>query len=221
MTNIGRRLSRQAILEAALRVLEVRGADALTVRSLGDELGMHPTAFYRYFRDKDELLRGVADLILADVLDGLEPAAAGDDEAALAEARTLTIRLRSVLVNRPAAAQVLAPGPSRQSNELAFTERLLGLLRAAGLSDEKATLTYHGLVEYAVGSARIDAPLAQRSESERDTVYRRWRADYLALSATEFPHSTALAGHMYVGADRQFEFGLDLLFAGIRQQLGH
>lgn len=215
-----RRLSRDAILAAALRVLETQGADALTVRSLGEELDMHATAFYRYFRDKEELLRGVADLILGEVIEDLPTVNLAERGHALAAARVLTTRLRRVLVARPAAAEVLAQGPSRQPNELTFTEMLLGVLRAAGLDDVAATSIYHVLVEYAVGSARIDAPLANEGDREREAVYRRWRADYLALSAAEYPNATSLAPHMYAGADAQFERGLDLLFAGINQELG-
>ena len=49
-------LDAATILEAALRLSVAGNSEALTVRSLGKEFGADPTAIYRHFRDKDELV---------------------------------------------------------------------------------------------------------------------------------------------------------------------
>lgn len=211
-----RRLTREVILQATMGLLEGGGVDAVTTRKLGAALQVHPTAVYRHFRDKDELLRAAADLVLADIGAGLEQYS--DDP--LAQAAQMCIQLRHVLLARPAAATVMAPGPSRKEHEGRFTETVLGLLRSAGLSDQDAVMGYHALVEYSVGSATIDATLASLPDAERADVHRRWRADYLALSTDRFPHSTALAPLMYPSADDQFEFGLDLLVHALGARTG-
>jgi AcrR family transcriptional regulator len=207
-----RRLTREVILEATMGLLEGGGADAVTTRKLGDALQVHPTAVYRHFRDKDELLRAAADLVLEPIGEGLE--AFRDDPLALAA--QMCVQLRQVLLERPAAAAVMAPGPSRKEHEARFTETVLGLLKASGLSDQDAVMGYHAMVEYSVGSATIDATLAGRSSDEREDVHRRWRADYLALSADQFPYSTALAPLMYPSAEDQFRYGLELLVVALR-----
>jgi len=56
------------ILEAALRLSGAGNPEPLTVRSLGNELGADPTAIYRHFRDKDELVRGAFDRMLVEII---------------------------------------------------------------------------------------------------------------------------------------------------------
>lgn len=51
---------RRALLEAAVRTLQKRGFDALTLRAVGSELGVSRSALYRHFADKSALLTAVA-----------------------------------------------------------------------------------------------------------------------------------------------------------------
>src|SRR3954464_632394 len=60
-------------LQAALRLIEAPGGNALTVRRLGVELGADPSAIYRYFRNVDALLIGVSDRLLGETLTGVSP----------------------------------------------------------------------------------------------------------------------------------------------------
>ena len=57
----GVRLDRDVILRAAQHVLDEDGLSAFTLRRIGSELGADPTAIYRHFRDKDELVIELAD----------------------------------------------------------------------------------------------------------------------------------------------------------------
>src|SRR2546427_11250328 len=73
------RLTREHILEAALRIADREGLAALTMRRLGADLGVAPMALYVHFRSKEELLTGLSDRI-ADEL--YVPARGSDDWAA-------------------------------------------------------------------------------------------------------------------------------------------
>jgi TetR/AcrR family tetracycline transcriptional repressor len=53
-------LSRERIVDAAFRLLEQDGWDALSMRRLAQELDVWPMAVYRYFRDKDELVEALS-----------------------------------------------------------------------------------------------------------------------------------------------------------------
>ena len=55
------RLDRERILDAAQAIAERDGVPRLTMRRIGAELGADPTAVYRHFRSKDELLVELAD----------------------------------------------------------------------------------------------------------------------------------------------------------------
>jgi AcrR family transcriptional regulator len=210
------RLTRARIVAAVTDLLEHGGVDAVSTRTIGEALDVHPTALYRHFRDMDELLREAADGILAGIADGMDQT--GDDgPGALDAVAALCRRLRAVLMSHPGAARVMASGPSRMPNERALTERMLGLLSEAGLPDADVTLAYHALIEYVVGSAAIDTAGTADSPEDVEARHRLWRAAYFAASPQEFPHTTRLAARLYPSLDEQFEFGIDLLISGLRQ----
>jgi TetR/AcrR family transcriptional regulator, tetracycline repressor protein len=210
------RLTRARIVAAVTDLLERGGVGAVSTRTIGEALDVHPTALYRHFRDMDELLREAADGILAGIADrpaGGEPGDALDAVAGLCR------RLRAVLMSHPGAAQVMASGPARMPNERALTEQMLGLLSEAGLPDAAVTLAYHALIEYVVGSAAIDTAGTADSPAEVEARHRVWRAAYFAASPDEFPHTTRLAALLYPSLDEQFEFGIAVLIAGLRQRV--
>src|SRR5438552_7484921 len=61
------RLSRETVAEGALALADADGLDAVTIRRLAQELGVTPMALYWHFKNKDELLVGLADHLLGGV----------------------------------------------------------------------------------------------------------------------------------------------------------
>ena len=59
-------LSREVILRAAIRVVDRDGLNGLTMRKLAAGLGASPMALYRYFRNKEELVDGLVDVVVGD-----------------------------------------------------------------------------------------------------------------------------------------------------------
>ena len=51
---------RRALIEQALRTIEARGVEGLTLRDIGEALGVSRTALYRHFSDKQALVAAVA-----------------------------------------------------------------------------------------------------------------------------------------------------------------
>jgi AcrR family transcriptional regulator len=216
------RLTRAKIVAVVTDLLEHGGVDAVSTRTIGEALDVHPTALYRHFRDMDELLREAADGILAGVADEAGgPGKAGEDgpDEALEAVTALCLRLRAVLMSHPGAAQVMASGPARMPNERVFTEKMLGLLSEAGLPDSEVTLAYHALIEYVVGSAAIDTAGSSDSAEDVEARHRLWRAAYFAAPPADFPHTTRLAPLLYPSLDEQFGFGINVLIAGLRQRV--
>nr|BFE78827.1 hypothetical protein GCM10020093_014280 [Planobispora longispora] len=62
-----RALSEREILDAAMRLLDGGGAEALSVRSVAAELGVAPNALYTYFASKPVLVRALVDDLLGQV----------------------------------------------------------------------------------------------------------------------------------------------------------
>ena len=204
------RLTPAIIVSAAIDVLEQTGPDHFSVRKLGEALGADPTAIYRHFRNKDELLRAMGDRSLAGVVDELPTSSWSDC------IRELCIRIRAANLAQPALASLVRGAPPRHDNELRITETILAQLRNAGFDAATAAQAYHALIELTIGSAAIDSALASVSEPSRSATYAEWRSDYAALDAKEFPHSVELAAALYPGtADERFAFALGRLLTGL------
>ena len=132
------------------------------------------------------------------------------------------IFFRRYLLGRRDAAQILANrfivGPSMISS----VERLLGWLRGSGLGDRESSYALISCLVYIHGfvlweTTPMSAPVA-RGETARDYL-EEVRQDLEGLSAREFPHTVALAGHLTSqGNDDRFAFGLTCLLDGIEAQ---
>lgn len=179
------------------------------MRALGDKLGVDPTAVYRHFADRDDLLREVGDRALSPVVDGFEPTSDPSRDIA-----ALCIRLRSTLIANPIGLQITAQGPTRRHNELLITEIILSSLKRSGLSVPKAVIAYHTIIEHTLGSAWLDAPLAQAGDNRSET-YTSWRNDYFELDPELYPATRAAAGELYPASELVFESGLDALIRGL------
>jgi TetR/AcrR family transcriptional regulator, tetracycline repressor protein len=204
------RLNTDVIVSAAIAVIDDVGPEQFSVRRLGDALGADPTAIYRHFASKDELLRAVGDRSLAGVADDLPR---GSWRVCI---RELCLRIRAANLANPALASLVRGAPPRHSNELRITETILAELRSAGLEVEPAAAAYHALIELTIGSAAIDSTLASMPPLERDATYAEWRADYASLDTATFPRSVEAAASLYPGtADERFAFALDRLLDGL------
>jgi AcrR family transcriptional regulator len=146
------RLTPDIIVSAAIEVMGEHGSEHFSVRRLGDALGADPTAIYRHFRSKDELLRAMGDRCLVGVTDGLALESWRDC------VRELCIRIRSANLAQPLATLVRG-APPRHDNELLITETILARLDEAGFDPVGAARAYHALIELTIGSAAIDSAL--------------------------------------------------------------
>src|SRR4051812_44183219 len=100
-------LSRRRILDAAQALIDREGDSALTFRRLGAELGADPTAAYRHFRNKDELLLALGDRLLGEAVDptiAAIPAGAGWRTHLRLSAHSL----RNTLVRHPRLATLIS-----------------------------------------------------------------------------------------------------------------
>jgi TetR/AcrR family transcriptional regulator, tetracycline repressor protein len=205
-----RRLDQATIVRAALAVIDREGLDALTMRRLGAELRADPTAVYRHFRDKEELLNAVADAILSAAADAFRPST--DWRRTL---RDLCQLAWDMYHAHPRFAGRLSRSPEVLEGHERLTEVALGALRAAGLSDADAAMCDHLLVNYTAGVASVAAELhgiAPAAEA--------WRRAYAMLPADRYPNCVALASHMFSDPKEQFDFGVEMLLDGIEGMAG-
>lgn len=197
------RLSRATILDAYIRLADVVGPEAVSLRRLGAELGFDATAVYRHFRDKAELLEAVADQLLLQLADRY--VAVGDWRLDL---RNLALEARAMYLGHPRLARVIAASPEPLPGNRRLTEQAIRALRLAGLSEREAAKAYEAFASYVAGASSLDAELGPHAGDD-------WRRTFGALDAAQFPNVTAVAPYLYRSDPDGFLFGLELLLDGI------
>jgi TetR/AcrR family transcriptional regulator, tetracycline repressor protein len=193
------RLSRESIVDACIGLADREGIDAVTLRRLGAELGVDPTAVYRHFRDKDELLTAVADRILAGVLGGFR--ASGEWRRDL---REVVLAARRGYLAHPALAHVVATAPDPLPSNTRLAEVVFCALRAAGLDDRTTALAGQVIENYTAGASSLDAAVGTGVDAA-------WRAGFAMLPPEGFPNAVAVAPYLYLDDEATFAFGLDLI----------
>lgn len=206
-------LTDERILTEALALVDEAGLEGLTTRALGRRLGVDPTAVYRHFRDKDELLTALADRIVGSA--NQPPASTDGDDSLRGQLRNACLYLRRALLAHPAMTPIVVRRPPRGTNSWAVTEHALGLLRQAGFDDGDAARAYQTLLFYTLGHAMLEAPYAALEPEQAAAELTASRLSYASLSPSRYPNTAAVAPHLYGSLDEQFAYGLDRLLDGL------
>jgi AcrR family transcriptional regulator len=199
-------LSRERVLEAALAVVDREGLDAISMRRVGDELGVEAMSLYHHVANKAAMLDGIFETVLGQ----LPPARrAASWRAAL---RDRARALRAVLRAHPNALPLFATRPAVTPASLAHVEAALGVLRTAGFSARAALGALNVLSAFVVG--HTVAAYAPRRADEAP------RPAYDALGEGGFPRvreaARLLATH---DVEKEFELGLEALLTGLEARL--
>jgi AcrR family transcriptional regulator len=205
------RLDRETILAAAQRIVSTEGLAKLTMRRIGAELGADPTAVYRHFRSKDELLDRLAERIFS-TEPPIEPSQSWQDQLR-AHARHAFERYRA----HPDLGLLLA----RQSDLMEPLVRLreqtmAALVEGAGLSLAEAACFDHLFENHVVGCGLFFAVIEHYADPRVRDVAAIRRA-YALLPADEFPFSVAAAPYLFGDPDAQFDRTTELLIEAIER----
>ncbi|PJN39671.1 TetR family transcriptional regulator [Streptomyces sp. CB02959] len=208
-------LSRQLIVETALRLVGQHGAEALTVRRLGAALGADPSAVYRYFRNTDDLLLAVADELIGRAQHGWRPT--GDWRADL---REIGLRIHRAYQAHPQAALLAAHRTTGRTHEARAVEAILGVLRGAGFPDPEAVRIYHAFVDQSLGFAALDAAALALPAAARTADHVVWQASYGRLTADTHPNIAATAPLLAADMRRSgYPYALEMLLEAAAARL--
>jgi AcrR family transcriptional regulator len=207
-------LSRERVLQTALRLADEGGIESLSMRKLGQELGVEAMAMYYHFANKDEVLDGIVDLVFSEI----ELPAVGRDWRAAMRRRALSVR-DALLRHRWAIGMMesgLHPGPAN----LRHHDAVIGSLLSAGFDMAQAAHAYSLLDSYIYGFALTKMNLPFRTGSEVAEVAQEMLAPF---TADEYPNLVAfITEHaMKPGYDYgdEFEYGLDIVLAGLETRV--
>jgi AcrR family transcriptional regulator len=207
------KVTRARVIEAALHLMDTEGMEAVSMRRVGRELGVEAMSLYNHVQDKEDLLDGIREHVLSEFLD---PGTEGDWEE---RARQAARSWRHIMRAHPNMLILISEAKrfSMTPRSMRPTETALRLLREVGLSDEDAVKAFCalggfivGFVMFEIGVERSTDPASDPPSPERLTA---------ALAPDEFPcFLSSLPQLMKGDIDERFEYGLDLLIAGIRSK---
>jgi len=200
-------LTRQAIVTAALHVLDEAGLDGLSMRRVADELGTGAASLYWHVADKERLIHLMLDRVMGEIeLPEPDPTRWEEQVREFARAgREMFRRHRDIGL---ASLGRVPMGP----NLIRIMEWLLAVLRGAGIPDRPATW-FADLLALIAAAQSIEDDLATTGDDEAIAHMGEYLA---ALPADRFPNLAAVTFEMVAGgADDRFEFGLELLLRGL------
>src|SRR5471030_10504 len=205
-------LTRERVLEAAVKLADQGGIESLSMRKLGQELGVEAMALYYHFASKDEVLDGAIDLVFSEID---LPGAEGDWRPAM---RQRALSVRDALSRHRWAIGLMEsranPGPAN----LRHHDAVIGSLRAAGFDMEMAAHAYSLLDSYIYGFALTKMNLPFDSSQEIAKVAQSMLQPF---PLDEYPNLVQmLTEHvMKPGYDfgDEFEYGLDVLLDGFER----
>lgn len=201
-------LSQDAIVAAALRILDRDGLDAISMRTVAQELGTGPASLYAHVANKDELLDLILERVLGDVVVPLGKGSWRERISLLAQ------EIRRVLTAHADIARVAMVGGPTGPNGLALGEAYLAILREAGFPDRVCSWALDRVSLYVTADVAERALFRPRGDAER--YWQQVGSYFRSLPPQQFPHTVAMVDELMVGdADERFEFGLELLLDGL------
>lgn len=207
-------LSREKVLRAAIAMADEAGGAVPSTRKLAERLGVQAMALYHHFRNKDELLDGMVDLVFAEV----ELPEAGVDWRTGMRRRAAS--MRAALGRHPWAIGLMDSRANAGQATLRHHDAVIGCLRAGGFTIAGAAHAFSLLDSYIYGFA-IQEHALPFGEEEGD-IEQVAEGLLAQAPADEFPHLTAIAVEhaLKPGYDYgdEFAIGLDLIVEGLERK---
>jgi AcrR family transcriptional regulator len=207
-------LTTEAIVDAAMGVLDAEGLDGLTMRRVAEELDVSAASLYWHVGSKDGLLDLVLERVVGEI-ETPEPEPARWKE----QLKEVAIAMRATILRHRDVVRISIGRIPMGPNSLRFSERVLGILRSGGVPDE---LAVHGqLLLFSVVNGFTMDETGQGGEPPPDQPpieeMARLVRDYMAaLPADSFPNLIAVADHFTMtDQDRRFELLIDFYVDGL------
>jgi len=205
-------LTRDRVLRAAISLADRDGIESLSMRKLGQKLGIEAMSLYNHVRNKEDMLDGMVDVVFSEI----DVPTSGVDWRTAMHRRAISAH--QVLLRHPWAIGLMesrsTPGPAT----LRHHDSVLGSLRRAGFSIEMAAHAYSVLDGYIYGFTLTELTLPFRNSKGVAKVARNILQ---GVRADEIPYLAEMAVEHTMKPDYnygdEFEFGLDLILDGIKR----
>jgi AcrR family transcriptional regulator len=209
-------LSRERVLEAAVALADEGGIEAVSMRKLGQQLGVEAMSLYNHVANKEDLLDGMVDNVLEEV----DFSEGGSDwKSAM---RHQMMSARQVMIRHPWAPKVIETRTTMSAPMMQYMDRIIGNFIEGGLSIE---LTHHAM--HALGSRILGFSQEMFDDSEAMEQDPQVAAVMMQQMAAAYPNISALISQInhdeaeIIGSgcddNLEFVFAVDLILDGLER----
>jgi AcrR family transcriptional regulator len=204
-------LSRARVLDAAVELADREGIDAVSMRRLGQELGVEAMSLYTHVRSKDDLLDGMAEAVVARI-----PADPHGD-GWLDPLRGMILGARAVMLRHPWAARVIETRASAGPATIRYMDAVAATLFKGEFDVDLAHHAMHVLGSRVLGFGQDLFDDASPSTPDAAEMGRALVAAYPSVAAIAMAasHEGGLGG---CDDDVEFRFALDLILDGLERE---
>ena len=207
-------MNREQVVRAAVALADQVGIEALSMRRLGQALGVEAMSLYNHVAGKEALLDGMVDAVFAEI----ELPSGADWKKAL---RSRAVSMRAALARHRWAIGLMESRTTPGATTLRQHDAVIGCLLAAGFSMELTAHAFAAVDSYVYGFALQERGLPFDTPEQTAEMAQAMLAHF---PVDEFPHLAAFTREhvMAPGYDfgDEFEFGLDLILDGLQRRAG-
>jgi AcrR family transcriptional regulator len=217
-------LSVEMIVEAAIRVADAEGLDAVSMARVASELNFTTMSLYRYVTSKDELLQLMWN---ASALGADSVVLTGEDWRT--RLRSWAQLQRDMIDRHPWITQMPMAAPPLAPNSLIFVERGLACLDDSGLDDADKLRVIGLISSYTLSEARMAHDAARAAAAATPDAHQPWSFEALLrelVDAETFPRLHRIAWSREIGSnpagfaeDEEFRFGVDRILDGVQSYI--
>jgi AcrR family transcriptional regulator len=204
-------LTRELLVKESLRLLDTDGVTGFSLPKLGRALGADPTAIYRHFASKDDLVLAIADALIEEASAGLTPGPCWVgtlDEVAR--------RIRRTYLAHPAAASLCSYRVTQGPAEMRVVDMIIGAVLAAGFAGAEAATVYRAFGDFALFWSGGEAAILALDEKAQQTDLNAWTRAYLVADRSVYPSIWGIREQLPgVADDEIFETSLSFMLAGL------
>jgi AcrR family transcriptional regulator len=207
------------VLRAAVKIADERGIESLTMRRLAEELGAEAMSLYYHVASKEDVLDGMADVIVReinDVVGQIDVPSKGTDWKKAMRQRILSAR--EVLLRHRWAPRIFETRTSTSPAVLQYHDGLVGVMRDGGFSYDLIHHALHALGSRALGFAQElfdPGDGAGGDDAAAALESMAGQLPYLVGMMMEVAHDDPDSTLGWCDDQTEFEFGLDIILDGL------
>jgi AcrR family transcriptional regulator len=206
-------LTKERVLQAAVGLADEIGIASMSMRKLGQTLGVEAMSLYKHVANKDAVLDGIVDIVASEIE---VPIIEDDWKASM---RRRAISAHEVLLRHPWATMLIVSRPNVGPAMLRYVDATIGCLREAGFSYELADRAWNAIDNHVYGFTlqKLNFPFAPEE-------YAKVAQQFLPMiPAEQYPYLRGLSEQVIDGHHdglHDFAFGLDLILDGLEKVRG-